>query len=204
MRVCSVEQLKSNGLHTLTHEYVHAGASMFMKNHRDHVASKRIADIFSKVTHKRYASVFVKHGVDNDYWRTNVDEFLAEALSNPKVMLALQDIKLTYDGTLAAAFKWIVDAALRLLGINKGSSAYAYVLDGFAAIMEAQKVQNVSEAKDPKVLKPSVDVMEIIAKTVPEFTEHVDADTKVELQKINDETPELLVFALNTIKKGCL
>ena len=195
--------LEDAGLHTLTHEFVHAGAAAFMKNNPEHVASKRILDIFNKVQHPRYKAKFAAAGVNSEYWETNVDKFLAEALSNPKLMLALQDIELTYDSMLATAFKWIVDAALRLIGFKKSGTAYTYVLDSFAAIMEAQKLQNETEAKDPTVIKASVNVMDIIASAVPELVEHIDDDLKAKLQKIQDETPELLAFAVDNAK-GCL
>ena len=144
--------LNTEGIHALTHEYIHAGAVVFMKKYPEHAASKRIKDIFEKVQHKRYAAKFAEAGVE-DYWKTNVDEFLAEALSNPKMMVALNEIKLNYGNKLVTALQEMVDAIMQLLGFKQNGSAYEFVLDGFAAIVEAQKAQNDIERSDPTVIQ---------------------------------------------------
>lgn len=148
--------IRNSGLHSVTHEYVHAGAVRFMRDNPNHPASKRIVDIFTKVQHKRYDSKFAKAGLKDGYWKTDVNEFLAEALSNPKLMVALSTIKLTYSDKLASALEWAVTAAMQMLGFKQKGSAYEFVMDGFAAIIEAQKAQNEVEMQDPTMIASKV------------------------------------------------
>lgn len=161
----ATEILNTEGVHALTHEYIHAGAAVFMKKHPEHAASKRIKDVFEKVKHKRHAYKFGRAGVD-EYWMTSVDEFLAEALSNPKMMVALSDIKLTYDGALSSALQVVVAAAMKLLGFKQNGSAYEAVLDSFAAIVEAQQTQSTLDTKMhiSKKSLHSVGVLEVFSK----------------------------------------
>lgn len=148
--------IRNSGLHSVTHEYVHAGAVRFMRDNPNHPASKRIVDIFTKVQHKRYDNKFAKAVLKDGYWKTNVNEFLAEALSNPKLMIALSTIKLTYSDRLASVLEWVVTAAMQMLGFKQKGSAYEFVMDGFAAIIEAQKAQNEVEMQDPTMIASKV------------------------------------------------
>lgn len=176
------EIIKNDGLHAVTHEFVHAGAANFMKANPNHVASKRIMDIFVKVQHPRHRYKFGEARVESDYWKKNVDEFLAEALSNPKVMIALSNIKLTYGDKLASALNWLVDAAMKMLGFKRDGSAYEFVLDGFAALIEAQKEENKIEDQDPTRI--GIDLKQGETKT---------NNGKITAEYISKELPQLSV-----------
>ena len=213
----ATELLHTEGVHTLTHEYIHAGGAVFMKKHPEHVASKRIKDIFEKVQHKRYAHKFEEAGV-SDYWKTNVDEFLAEALSNPKMMVALNSIQLTYSDKLANALQHMVDVIMRMLGFKQNGTAYEFVLDGFAAIIEAQKEQ--SKIDNGMVMTSDSKLDAGISDTDKQaesklnngtisgvieragLTDMVDSVAAAELQKLYNELPQVVEFAVNNAK-GC-
>ena len=150
--------LSTASTHAVTHEFIHAGAVNFMRNNPEHEATKRIHEMFKKAKMDRYKHVINKNFVeaseqDMNYWRTSVDEFLAEALSNPMLMAGLNEIEIEADGKLSTVFKEIFDKLLAMLGFTSKESIYQYTLDGYLAMIEAQKDANEVELSDPKYVK---------------------------------------------------
>lgn len=90
---------------------------------------------------------------------------------------------------------------------GSNSKAETNVKDGTIATDNLNKAYNKPVGKPTKNTKTkdsaNIDVMDVIASTVPEFVKHIDDGLKAKLQKIQDETPELLEFAIDNIK-GCL
>ena len=153
--VSMVDDALKNKDHAVLHEYVHAAALKFMSTNPDHPAVQRINKIYKIVLSDRYKSAMQKHVpwrvTEEEYWRRDVNEFVAEALSNPSVIAGLSEIKLTLGGRLTTALNEFVDAVLKMLGIKEKSTAYEYVVDSFMAIVEAQKELIKNENKDPVV-----------------------------------------------------
>lgn len=149
--------MEERGGHAVLHEYVHATAVLHMRDNPDSAATKRIETLFKIATSPRYKSIIMDKmsrpgkGID-DYWTTNVDEFLAEAMSNPRLINALQEVKVNLGSRVANLWVEVRDAILRLAGISKQDSMYEYVVDGFTALMEEREavgtLVNVRPIKD--------------------------------------------------------
>ena len=153
--VSMIDDALSNEKHAIVHEYVHAAALKFMRSNPRHPAVLRLNKMYKILSSGKYDIAMRKYSpwrdTEEEYWRKNVDEFVAEALSNPSVIAAMSEIKLTVGGRLTTALKEFVDTVLKMLGIKEESTAYEYVLDSFMAIVEAQKALVKSENKDPVV-----------------------------------------------------
>jgi hypothetical protein len=127
-----------NGAHSLTHEMIHVGAKAFMDHNPEHPATKKILAIYKEALDKRY-SIFTSSG--ETYWVNSVDEFIAEALSNPALAYTLNQITTSHGDTmLSKMFTTIIDTLLNMLGFVKNDSVYQHVLDGFTAMLEAQSM----------------------------------------------------------------
>ena len=72
-----------NGPHTLTHELIHIGSAAFMRENPEHAATKKILGLYVEALENKEV-IIANSG--QEYWTTNVDEFIAEALSNPMLM----------------------------------------------------------------------------------------------------------------------
>ena len=153
--VSMIDDALSNEKHAIVHEYVHAAALKFMRSNPRHPAVLRLNKVYKILSSGKYDIAMRKYSpwrdTEEEYWRKDVDEFVAEALSNPSVIAAMSEIKLTVGGRLTTALKEFVDTVLKMLGIKEESTAYEYVLDSFMAIVEAQKELIKSENKDPVV-----------------------------------------------------
>jgi len=121
------------------HEFIHAGAHVFMKNNPNAPETKRIEELYKKVQSTRYNHIFSKALGDEQYWRSNIDEFIAEALSNPEFMVALNSIPVKEMDRLSTVFKELVDTLMKILGFKNEDTVYKYLLDGFMAIVESQQ-----------------------------------------------------------------
>ena len=134
--------------HVLTHELIHANAYWFMQNNPEHVATKRINELYQIALDSQEVidSSIARTDIIGGYWTTNVDEFLAEGLSNPDVMAALMQIKVPGKKKLTV-FSEIIDTVLDMLGL-KGElkeNVYTLLLDGFAKIVEEQANPDVTD-----------------------------------------------------------
>lgn len=138
---------KVNGTHSLVHELVHAGAINFMRENKDHPATQRINDLYEEAMAQKDTVQRLAASTDvvSTYWQKNVDEFLAEALSNPGLIYALSNIKTESKEKLSKGmFREIVETLIDMLGLTKktADNVLEFTMDGFAAIMEAQAVKN--------------------------------------------------------------
>ncbi len=132
-----------NGVHSLTHEMIHVGSAAFMKENPEHPATKKVMALYIEALEKEDS---ISRAVGNAYWTKSVDEFLAEALSNP-LMVSYLNIMTTRHGEsiISKSFSTLIDTVLGMLGFKKTDSVYQHVLDGFTAMMEYQYGQMTEE-----------------------------------------------------------
>jgi hypothetical protein len=130
--------------HTIVHELIHAGSVTFMAKNPNHPATKRVHDIFELAKQEIGEGADINFG----YWKENRDEFLAEALSNPRMIRELMAIKPKNKmSKLSNLFESLVNTLLGMLGIEgkQRESLFEYLLDGYFAMVENQFVN-----KNPK------------------------------------------------------
>ena len=136
--------MEERGGHAVLHEYVHATAVLHMRDNPNSPATKRMETLFKIATSPRYKSIIMSKmerpgkGVDT-YWTESVDEFVAEAMSNPRLINALQEVKVNLGSRVANLWGEVRDAILKLAGIAKEDSMYEYVVDGFTALMQERE-----------------------------------------------------------------
>lgn len=130
-----------NGAHALTHEMIHVGSSAFMKAYPEHPATKKVLALYKEALDNK---AYIKEVTGQDYWINSVDEFLAEALSNPVLIEQFNNMSTKY-GTnrLSTLFKELIDTLLGMLGFTKNDNVYQHVMDGFTAMLEYQFNDNI-------------------------------------------------------------
>ena len=130
-----------NGEHTLTHELIHLGSSAFMKANPDHPATKKVKALYLEVLQNK---AFIEQDTGQDYWAESMDEFIAEALSNPVMIEYFNNMPTKYSGSrLTKLFETLVDTLLGMLGFTKNDSVYQHAMDGFTAMLEYQFNDNI-------------------------------------------------------------
>ena len=130
-----------NGEHTLTHELIHLGSSAFMKANPDHPATKKVKALYLEVLQNK---AFIEQDTGQDYWAESMDEFIAEALSNPVMIEYFNNMPTKYSGSrLTYLFETLVNELLGMLGFAKNDSVYQHVMDGFTAMLEYQFNDNI-------------------------------------------------------------
>lgn len=128
-----------NGAHALTHEMIHVGSDAFMKANPEHPATIKVMALYKEALDNKE---YIKEVTGEDYWATSIDEFIAEALSNPVLIEQFNNMPTKYgESRLARLFDTLVDTLLGMLGFTKNDSVYQHVMDGFAAMLEAQSEQ---------------------------------------------------------------
>lgn len=152
-----------NGAHTLTHEMIHVGSSAFMKANPEHLATKKVMSLYKEALDSKD---YIKEVTGQTYWINSVDEFLAEALSNPVLIEQFNSMPTKY-GTnrLSNIFKELIDTLLGMLGFTKNDSVYQHVMDGFIAMLEYQsndsKKDTMGSDKDANIGQSVNDVEEM-------------------------------------------
>lgn len=151
----AVEKVK--GTHAVTHELIHAGAVNFMRENPTHEATIRLNELYNEALANKDAIKRMAHSTDvySSYWTTNVNEFVAEALSNPGLMYALSNIRTDKKERLSKGlFKDLLETLINMLGLsNKAkNNLLEFTLDGFVAIMEAQATKTPTPA-DPSSIE---------------------------------------------------
>ncbi len=130
-----------NGAHTLTHEMIHVGSSAFMKANPEHLATKKVMALYKEALDSKD---YIKEVTGQTYWVNSVDEFLAEALSNPVLIEQFNNMSTKYGANrLSTLFKELVDTLLGMLGFAKNDSVHQHVMDGFTAMLEYQFNDNI-------------------------------------------------------------
>lgn len=153
-----------NGAHTLTHEMIHVGSSAFMKANPEHLATKKVMALYKEALDDR---VYIKEVTGQTYWMNNVDEFIAEALSNPVMIEYFNNMPTKYSGSrLTYLFETLVNELLGMLGFTKNDSVYQHVMDGFTAMLEYQssgnsKKDTMGSDKDANIGQSANDVEEM-------------------------------------------
>jgi len=131
------------GGHAVTHELIHAGALNYMRANPEAEATLRINELYQEALANKDKIQRLAYSGDvfSTYWETNVEEFLAEAMSNPGLMYALSQTKTDGKKKLSKGMlRELVDTLLDMLGLSPKvkDNVLEYVMDGFAAIIEAQ------------------------------------------------------------------
>ena len=131
------EFAKVNGTHTLAHELVHAGSVEYMKSNPTSEKTKRIEELYQEALENKDDILgSMKH--KSEYWMINKEEFVAEALSNPYLVHALQNLRTEKRRRLTPTlFRDMVDALMSMVGVKKSDNVYEYVLDGYVAMVES-------------------------------------------------------------------
>lgn len=125
-----------NGAHTLTHEMIHVGSSAFIKAYPEHPATKKVMSLYKEALDSKD---YIKEVTGQTYWVNSIDEFLAEALSNPVLIEQFNNMSTIYGkNRLSNIFKELINELLGMLGFTKNDSVYQHVMDGFTAMLEYQ------------------------------------------------------------------
>lgn len=152
-----------NGAHTLTHEMIHVGSSAFMKANPEHLATKKVMALYKEALDSKD---YIKEVTGQTYWTNSVDEFLAEALSNPVLIEQLNNMPTKFSKTrFTKLFEMLMDTLLEMLGFTKNDSVYQHVMDGFTAMLEYQsndsKKDVMNSDKDANIGQSANDVEEM-------------------------------------------
>lgn len=125
----------------LVHELTHAATVAFMRKSPETKREQQIQDRINMLfedAKKRYAQMATSLKTNKTpYWTKNVEEFLAEAVSNPDTIKLLDGMKTGRMDRLSTVLRVLVDALAALIG-NKDNkdSVYFYTLDSILAIVE--------------------------------------------------------------------
>ena len=167
-----------NGVHSLTHEMIHVGSAAFMKENPEHPATKKVMALYIEALEN---SDWISRAVGNAYWTKNVDEFLAESLSNPLMVKYLNTMTTRHgESIISKSFSTLIDTVLGMLGFKKTDSVYQHVLDGFTAMMEYQYGQITEEIN----AKPST-VQDILIKELAKQEVAIIVPTETFEQNVN-------------------
>lgn len=132
-------------LSELTHEMIHAGALRYMIDpaNKSSVPMKRMQELFNvAVANKeKIGRGMIEDSLINQYWTTNIHEFVAEALSNPLLINALMQVQVKAQPKLNSLFKQFIDTLLDMLGLKSKlkDNMFEYILDTFAVMVKEQK-----------------------------------------------------------------
>lgn len=167
-----VELIAEVGTHAVTHEVLHAGIVIHRIKNPDSTAVKRLDELYKVAldNKKQILQLMGTYDVDNEYWAKNVNEFIAEAMSNPKLMAAMDQIQVKAGNKISSLFRQMYDALMAVLGFSKQDSLYAYVLDGYVAAIEEQVKDTNAEKHAPGTVKADMLNLEIKSKALPELS----------------------------------
>ena len=182
----------------LVHELTHAATVAFMRKKPETKREQQIQDrinMLFKDAKQRYAQMATTMKVGKKpYWTKNVEEFLAEAVSNPETIKLLDNMKTNKKGRLSTVLRVLVDALAAIVGSKSNKdSVYFYTLDSILAIIEDTGKQAESKLNNGTI-------SEVIKRAG--LTDVVDSAATAELQKLYSELPQVVEFAVNNAK-GC-
>ena len=167
-----------NGVHSLAHEMIHVGSAAFMKENPEHPATKKVMALYIEALENKDS---ISRAVGNAYWTKNVDEFLAESLSNPLMVKYLNTMTTRHgENIISKSFSTLIDTVLGMLGFKKTDSVYQHVLDGFTAMMEYQYGQ-ITEETNTK----SSTVQDILIKELAKQEADIIVPTETFEQNVN-------------------
>ena len=129
---------------TKLHEAVHAAVFNYMRSDKGKAYYDEMAKMFEVVKQASEANPEM-FKANKEYWKKDVDEFLAEALSKPELIKDL--MKIDTEGNLITGakksmFDKIIDMVVEALGLSKKEdklNMHKYLLDSFKAAVEANR-----------------------------------------------------------------
>lgn len=129
---------------TKLHEAVHAAVKNYMDSEKGKAYSEEMNKMFEVVKQASKANPEM-FKANKEYWKKDVDEFLAEALSDPELIKDL--MKIDTEGNLITGakksmFDKIIDMVVEALGLSKKEdklNMHKYLLDSFKAAVEANR-----------------------------------------------------------------
>jgi hypothetical protein len=133
-----------NAERNLLHEIMHAAT--FQAIRKPSMASGQLRALFSHV--KRSGQLKGMYGMEN------MDEFIAEAFSNPKFQAALKGVSAATlrGGKIGHAFDWFVNIVRSILGLPKGTeSALSQVIDIGTALIDQQRNMTFAQRASDRV-----------------------------------------------------
>ena len=137
-----------NGMHTLAHELVHVGSIEYMKENPDSDLTKFVKDLYKEAVENKEDILRLMGEGRSTYWTNSVEEFIAEGLSNPDLVSALNNTKSKLSNKYRSnMFRLLIDKLLSMLG-TKEESTYTYLLSGYLAMLES--------LPNPKSLNPII------------------------------------------------
>lgn len=141
--------------HVIVHELTHVAAVKFMKkipeNAHEKAIQNRVHMLFEDAK-TRYTAMGgdIKDTV-TAYWAKDVNEFLAEALSNSNTIKLLEGMKTGKMGRLSTVLRVLLDALAAIVGVKKNKdNVYYYTLDSVLAMIENKQADT----------KPNNDIMD--------------------------------------------
>lgn len=190
-----------NGEHTLTHELIHLGSSAFMKANPDHPATKKVKALYLEALQNK---AFIEQDTGQDYWAESMDEFIAEALSNPVMIEYFNNMPTKYSGSrLTYLFETLVNELLGMLGFTKNDSVYQHVMDGFTAMLEYQFNDNIIADSKKDVMGSDKDAnIGQSANDVEEMGFDVDLGEKLSDVFVNWYADDINAGTISKDKKG--
>jgi arylsulfatase A-like enzyme len=108
---------------------VHAGAVVYMKNNPNSELTNRVKELY------KLALDNVPHAPDT-YWAQNVDEFLAETLTNPAIIKSMNAVRVPGKSINTTIMTDLLNTVLAMLGLKKESTIYQETLNSYAGILE--------------------------------------------------------------------
>ena len=130
---------------TKVHEHIHAGAVEFMQKNPKDPKTKYVNNLFNKLLAMADGDRPSLNDIQDGYWKTNVDEFIAVALSNPDLMAFLNDMPAT--GFTSTLHK-LINTLAEMVGIRQGSENEA-LLNIFLQMTE------VNLEEEPQLNEPA-------------------------------------------------
>ena len=139
----------------LVHELTHVAAVKFMekipKTKHEKAIQNRVKMLFEDAKTRYTAMGGDVKDTTKAYWAKNINEFLAEAVSNPDTIKLLESMKTGKMGRLSTVLRVLLDALAAIVGVKKNKdNVYYYTLDSVLAMIENKQADT----------KPNNDIMD--------------------------------------------
>ena len=134
------------------HEHIHAGAMLFMHQNPHDSKTVYVQNLYKKMLKKAKTDPKLDN-IQNGYWKENVDEFLAVALSNVEMIKYLNTQPAT---GFTSLFHKLVDALAKMVNIKMGSENEA-LLNIFVRMTENTEDEMIPAWEDTPA-PPEADV----------------------------------------------
>ena len=143
--------VQAKGSHAVSHELIHAGAVNYMRSNPNSELTKNIHKLFdiAKTYYKETGSKISEHA---PYWMTDVDEFLAETLTNPVTIQYMNRIQVGESVRPKSVFQELISTVLQMLGMKPEDTVYQAALHSYMGILQevAMNKQREKEVTDPE------------------------------------------------------